>query len=302
MPLGGLGAPPTFLPENEHLMADLVRLTDSASTDEATAVIARDGGVIVEDFLSSAALEQIKADLLPQLNSRKAGEDDFSGFQTRRMSALFAKTRHLAEVVTHPLFLGPAENLINRPIGYWSGEDRFEVRPGLRIGVTQLIQIAPGETAQSLHRDHWALMWRTPHYDRHVRLQIMIAVSDFTEDNGATLVIPGSHTWEDSRIPHREEAIPAVMKAGSALLFLGSTYHAGGTNRTAGEYRTGLTMAIDAATCRQEENMYLALSPEVVKSYPEPVQRLLGWSCSPDVPMGWVEIDGKMADPLQLLA
>lgn len=283
-------------------MADLVRLPDSASVDEVTAIIERDGGVIIEDFLSAAALERIKADLLPQLNHRKAGSDDFSGFQTRRMSALFAKTRHLADVVTHPLFLGPAELLINRPIGYWSGEDRFEVRPGVRIGVTQLIQIAPGETAQNLHRDHWSFMWRTPLYDRHVRLQIMIAVSDFTEENGATLVIPGSHTWDDSRTPRREEAIPAVMKAGSAMLFLGSTYHAGGTNRTTDECRTGLTIALDSATCRQEENMYLALSPEVVKSYPEPVQRLLGWACSPDVHMGWVEIDGKMADPQLLLA
>jgi ectoine hydroxylase-related dioxygenase (phytanoyl-CoA dioxygenase family) len=91
------------------------------------------------------------------------------------------------------------------------------------------------------------------------------------------------------------------MQAGSALLFLGSTHHGGGTNRTADQNRTGLTMGLDSAAVRQEENMYLALSPEVVKSYPEQIRRLLGWSYMPETYMGWVELDGEMADPIRLL-
>ena len=107
--------------------------------------------------------------------------------------------------------------------------------------------------------------------------------------------------WSEERVAAPSEAVSAAMKAGSALLFLGSTHHGGGTNRTADQYRTRLTMGLDSAAVRQEENMYLALSPDVVKSYPEQIQRLLGWSYMPETYMGWVEIDGEMADPIRLL-
>jgi ectoine hydroxylase-related dioxygenase (phytanoyl-CoA dioxygenase family) len=109
--------------------------------------------------------------------------------------------------------------------------------------------------------------------------------------------VPGSHTWSEERVADPSEAVSAAMKAGSAFLFLGSTHHGGGTNRTANQYRTGLTTGLDSAAVRQEENMYLALSPDVVKSYPEQIQRLLGWSYMPETYMGWVEIDGEMGGP-----
>src|SRR5262249_39698291 len=86
----------------------------------------------------------------------------------------------------------------------------------------------------------------------------------------------------------------------SALIFLGSTYHAGGANRTTGEYRTAVGLALDASNMRQEENMYLSLPTDLVASYPEPIQRLLGWSAGANH-MGWVEVDGQMVDPIHLL-
>ena len=141
------------------------------------------------------------------------------------------------------------------------------------------------------------MLWRHPDYGRQVRVQIMLAVSDFTEENGATQVVPGSHTWSEDRVADPSEAVSAELQAGSALLFLGSTHHRGGTNRTTDQYGTGLTTGLDSAAVRQEENMYLALGPEVVKSYPAEVQRLLGWTYTPETSMGWVEIDGEMADP-----
>ena len=85
-------------------------------------------------------------------------------------------------------------------------------------------------------------------------------------------------------------------------MFVGSTYHAGGANTTSDEYRTGLTVAIDSAAVRQEENMYLSLSPEVVKSYPDQIRKLLGWNRAEDTLMGWIEIDGELVDPARLLA
>ena len=282
-------------------MVDLTRLPGSASLDSVIAVIERDGGVVVEDYLPAATIAELKSHLLPEIEARAVGRDDFSGFRTRRMSALFAKSRRVVDVVTHPLLRGAAEHFVNGPVVYGSGEYARSVRPGLRVGASQLIQIGPGEGAQPLHRDHWAMLWRYPDYGRQVRVQVMLAIDDFTEENGATQVVPGSHTWSEERLADPSEAVSAAMNAGAALLFLGSTHHGGGANRTADRYRTGLTTGLDSAAVRQEENMYLALSSDVVRSYPEEIQRLLGWSYTPETYTGWVEIDGEMADPIRLL-
>jgi ectoine hydroxylase-related dioxygenase (phytanoyl-CoA dioxygenase family) len=283
-------------------MTGLTHLPGSASLEAVVSTMERDGGVIVEDFVSPGVIDELKTDLLPGIGARSTGRDDFTGTKTRRMSALFAKSRRVADLVVHPLLLGAAEHFVNVPVVYGSGDAALTVRPGLRIGGSQLIQIGPGQGAQPLHRDHWAMLWRYPDYGRQVRVQIMLAISDFTEANGATRVVPGSHLWNEDRMAAEGETVPAEMKSGSALLFLGSTHHGGGTNRTTGEYRTGLTLGLDCAALRQEENAYLTLDADVVRSYPEQIQRLLGWSYTPDTFMGWVEIDGEMADPNRLLA
>lgn len=281
-------------------MPQLSRLSDDASADDVTAALERDGGVIIEGFLSPPTLDGLRLDLLPLLARQSTGRDGFAGHCTRRLSALFAHTRHCAQIATHPLYLPVAEHFLCRTRDVWVGEERLALGADIRIGVTQAIQIGPGQGAQPLHRDDTAFLWRHPTGGREGRVQIICAVSDFTAENGGTLVIPGSHLWDDERKPERSEAIPTVMAAGSALIFLGSTFHAGGANTTAGEYRTAVGLALDASNVRQEENMYLSLTPAEVASYPEAIQRLLGWSAGTNH-MGWVEVDGQMIDPIHLL-
>ena len=281
-------------------MPGLTRLsTDDAATD-VISVLERDGGVIVENFLARETLDKLRGDLMPVLERQSVGRDGFAGFKTRRLSALFAHTRHCVEIATHPMFLKPAEHFLCKPREVWVGDDRLTLAADIRIGVTQAIQLAPGQGAQPLHRDDTAFLWKHPTNGREGRLQVICALSDFTAENGGTLVIPGSHLWDDDRKPETCEAIPTVMKAGSALIFLGSTFHAGGTNSTQSEYRTAAGMALDVSNVRQEENMYLSLTPELVASYPEEIQRLLGWSAGTNH-MGWVEVDGQMIDPIHLL-
>jgi ectoine hydroxylase-related dioxygenase (phytanoyl-CoA dioxygenase family) len=281
-------------------MPVLVRLPATAAAAEVIAILERDGGVIIEPFLTPDQLAGLQADLLPKLAQQSPGRDAFSGGKTRRMSRLFAHTRHCADIATHLLFLPVARHFVCRPQYAWAGEHRYQLRADVRIGVTQVIQIGPGQGAQPLHRDDNAFMWRHPTNGREGRVQVMVALSDFTADNGGTLVIPGSHLWDDERGPETSEAISTDMRAGSALIWLGSLFHAGGENRTANDYRTGLTIALDAANVRQEENMYLSLTPQVVASYPKEIQRLLGWSAGTNA-MGWVEVDGQMVDPIHLL-
>jgi len=281
-------------------MADLQRIPVDGAADDVVAALERDGGVIIEDFLSETTLAGLRHDLMPLLERQSTGRDGFSGFKTRRLSALFAHTRHCVEIATHPLYLKPAEHFLCKPRDVWVGGDRLSLAADIRIGVTQAIQLAPGQGAQPLHRDDTAFLWRHPTGGREGRVQIICAVSDFTAKNGGTLVIPKSHLWDDERKPELSEAITTVMKAGSALIFLGSTFHAGGANNTKDEYRTAAGLALDASNVRQEENMYLSLSSQQVASYPEQIQKLLGWSAGTNH-MGWVEVDGQMIDPIHLL-
>jgi hypothetical protein len=277
----------------------LTTLDNTASIDDVCTVIDRDGGVIVENLLTPTTLEGLRNDLGPLLTDVSWGQDGFSGHLTRRVGAVFAHTRHAIDVVTHPLFYGAAERFLQRPVPSWLGDQHTETTASIQIGGTQAIQIHPGEGAQPLHRDDLVFQWRHPAYGREARVQTMVALSDFTAENGGTLVIPGSHRWDDERIPQQSEAVPTEMRAGAALVFLGSTYHAGGTNRSTAP-RTGLTITLDLGFLRQEENQYLAVPRDIVLRYPEQIQRLLGYNACPPL-MGWIEIDGQMNDPHILL-
>jgi ectoine hydroxylase-related dioxygenase (phytanoyl-CoA dioxygenase family) len=267
-------------------MPELRRVPADAPLDDVLPLLTADGAVVVEDFVTTDVLGELWDDLGPGLVAETFGADATSGTRTRRLSSLFARTRRLTPVVTHPLFLGAARRILQQPSTIWMGRERVEVTPNIQIGVTQAIQIHPGQGRQPLHRDDALHLRRHPGPDS--RVQVMLAMSDFTAANGGTLVIPGSNHWDDDRAPRHAECVPTTMRAGSALIFVGSVYHGGGSNQS-DEPRTGLTIGLDLANLRQEENQYLAVPPEAVLAYPEEVRRLLGYdACPPD--LGWLEM------------
>lgn len=279
----------------------LVTLPPTATVEEVVAVIERDGGVIIADFVDSETLASIAEDLSAAFDEGDFGvEDDFAGTRTRRACRLFARVRRLPEVALHPIYHGAAQAILQQPYRYWFGQQRMEMRSPMHISLTQGIEIHPGQGAQPLHRDDFAVMWRHPDYGREARVQLMLAVTDFTAENGGTLVIPGSHQWDDERMPMQEEAVPAVMDKGSALIWIGSVFHAGGNNLTDSP-RTGLTIAYDVASVKFEENHLLSLPIETVQALPEQIQRYLGWDVGENF-MGYVELNGVMSSPFELLA
>lgn len=271
----------------------LIRLSPRSSADEVSEVLERDGGLIVEDLVDEETLRGLWSDLGPALEDWRYGADDFSGHRTKRLSSLFARTEHVAKVVLTPQFLGAARKLIERPVPVWMGGKRVELAPNVQISATQVIQIWPGEGAQWLHRDDMSHLRTYP--SRISRVQLMLAMSDFTAENGGTLVVPGSHTLGDEQPPAKDRAVPVEMKAGSCLLWLGGTYHGGGPNDSEAP-RTGLTVSLIAGNMRQEENQYLAVPREKVKEFPEELQRLLGYDTCPPF-LGWYE----SSDPHLLL-
>jgi ectoine hydroxylase-related dioxygenase (phytanoyl-CoA dioxygenase family) len=274
----------------------LTTLPANAALEQVIEIIDRDGGVIVQDFVDSATLAGLQSDIRPKLDALAFGQDEyFAGKKTRRMGAIFKHSEHAPAIVRQPLFYGAAEHYLCRTEHVYFGQDRTATMSSMQLGVTQVIDIHPGEGSQPLHRDDAVWQWRHSDGGRQARVQVMVAITDFTAENGGTMVIPGSHLWDDERAPQVEETVPTEMSAGSALIWIGGTYHAGGTNQT-DTSRTGITVTLDLAFLRQEENNYLSYTLDEVRAYDDDIRRLLGYQASEPV-CGWIERDGIMRDP-----
>lgn len=267
----------------------LVTLPITASVEEVIEVMYRDGGVIVEDMINSTVLDQFWDDLTPYLNKTPYGDEGFTGPKTKRCCALMAKTMSAQYFITQPHFLGAARSFLEEDYEFLLADKIIKTTNTTQLSVTQAIQIWPGQKAQVLHRDDH--LHHRQHPGPESQIQVLYAGTDFTKENGATLVIPGSHLWDDKRVPQLEEATPVIMKKGSGLIYCGSLYHAGGENIT-NEARTAIAFSFCRGYLRQEENQYLVVPRETVLKYPKEVQDLLGYKvCEPFC--GWVE----MSDP-----
>ncbi len=237
----------------------MTNLAPSAGVEQVTEVLERDGYAIVENVLAADELRSIRDDILRVLEVTRPGRNDFEGFQTRRIYALFAKTRVFDGPATHPLVLGVLDNVLK----------------SYQLSAPQAIQIGPGETAQSLHRDDGVYPVARPHGEWVVNT--MWALDDFTEANGATHVVPGSHKWVDERPNAGTPSLRAVMPAGSVMFFVGGVFHGGGANTT-DRPRIGVILEYVAGWLRQQENQYLAVPREKARTLAPRLQELLGYS------------------------
>ena len=142
-----------------------------------------------------------------------------------------------------------------------------------QVNVTHVIRIMPGEVAQVMHRDRWSWQYLK---DIEPQLNTIWALSDFTKENGATRVVPGSQIWPDSRRPQEHEIAYAEMRAGSVLIYTGSVFHAGGANQTEAP-RIGMNLTYCLNWLRQEENQYLSCPPEIARTFERELQDLIGY-------------------------
>jgi ectoine hydroxylase-related dioxygenase (phytanoyl-CoA dioxygenase family) len=121
-------------------------------------------------------------------------------------------------------------------------------------------------------------------------------MNDFTDANGATRVIPGSHRREDRLQFTYADTVPAEMPAGSVLFYTGALYHGGGANRSQ-EVRHGLNVTYAVSWLRQEENQYLSVPADIARTLPEPLLRVMGYARGAYA-LGYVD---DMRDPLDVL-
>lgn len=256
----------------------LVPKADRSSTeiDADFEALMREGYVIIHDLISSELCQEIKEEGLRLLGHK--GRNSFEGRETQRVYDVLSKTRLTDRLADHPRILGLMDKLF---------------RPGFLLSQSQIINILPGEQAQGLHTDD--AFYRIPRPRQPLGAATVWAIDEFTEENGATVVIPKSHEWDDQRVGERAEAISAVMSVGSVIFFLGTTWHGGGENRS-NSARFAITHQYCEAYMRQQENYLLELSKETVKALSPELQSLVGYSVYPPF-MGMV--GGK--HPLRLL-
>jgi Phytanoyl-CoA dioxygenase (PhyH) len=241
----------------------VVHLPPDASPEAVAERIRLDGVVIVDQVASDSLLDHIGEELAPYLAATPTGPDEFSGSRTRRTGSLIARSVSSRELVMHPLALGTTRLFLGHATNF-------------QLHLTQAIAIGAGATAQPIHRDQWAFDFFPfpPGYD--VQCNTIWALTDFTESNGATRVVPGSNRGEDKLTYVEADTIPAEMARGSVLFYSGSVYHGGGANRSDAT-RIGLNITYNVAWLRQEENQYLSVPREIAETLPVELLRLMGY-------------------------
>jgi hypothetical protein len=257
---------------------------DSSPTDIAK-LLTEDGCVVIADLATPATMDQIRAELASHLAATTGGNTDFLGETTQRTGALIARAPSARPLITHPTIL----DTLDRVLGDHAST--------FQVDLTQLVTIGPGEPAQMIHRDQWS-------FDRYpfprgfeAEVATMWAVTDFTEAMGATRMVLGSHRWQDD--PDDVDpalSVPAVMTKGSVLLYTGSIFHGGGANTTT-TARIGMNIGYSLGWLRQEENQYLACPPEIARTLPEGLLRLMGYQRG-SYAIGYVD---NMREPLDWL-
>jgi ectoine hydroxylase-related dioxygenase (phytanoyl-CoA dioxygenase family) len=243
-------------------MAEVKTVKASAKPKLINEILERDGCVVIEGVLNSLQVETVAAELAPHFDAAPNCAGDFYGYVTKRLSGLIAKSPACQSMAIDPAILGVMDHFLLKGCR------------GYQLNLTQAIRIGPGEPAQVIHRDD--LMFNFAHPEFEAMINAMWAVDDFTAENGATHIVPGSHKWPLDRQAQPHEETQGVMKRGSVLIYLGSLQHGGGANRT-DKPRTGIVHSYSLGWLRQAEPQYLAVPYDIARTLPERLQRLLGY-------------------------
>jgi hypothetical protein len=237
-------------------------------TEADHATLMRDGYVIIERLIDVKTCEAIRAESRRLLGA--TGRNRFEGLKTQRVYNVLAKTRIFDDLIDHPRLLAILDRI-------------FE--PNYLLSQAQIININPGEDGQPLHSDDG--FYKIPRPRPALGVAAIWAIDAFTADNGATDIIPGSHRWGDGTNATRAQAIPCVMPEGSAVIFLGTLIHGGGANKTQ-KSRLAFTNQYCAPWLRTQENFFLEIPRETVRTLRPTIQSLLGYSVYPPF-MGMVD-------------
>lgn len=244
----------------------LIHLPSNVPVDVVLKHLKEDGYCIIDNAISEKVVDAINEEIHPYLYKTDGADNNALGKKTRRCGAMPARSPSSHQVIMHPTIVGATKALL--------GENATTVQ----LNLTQLIAVGPGENAQFLHRDEycWDFFDHFPP-EIHLEVSTIWAMDDFTEENGATRVIPNSHT--NKLLPHEfdpAQTFAAEMKKGSVLVYTGKTVHGAGANKS-NAVRRALNIDYCVGWLRQEENQYLSVPIEMVRTFPEDLRNMLGY-------------------------
>lgn len=238
-------------------------------TADIVAALKRDGAVVIQNEIGPDIADAVLAELRSPFDDVGTfDESDFNGYKTLRVSSVLNISPSSADLVAHPRVMEVADAIL------------LPFCVNYRIGSLTAIEIHPGETDQFLHVDDGIYPIRIP--GMQFQLSAMWALQDFTEENGATRVVLGSHLEppltrsRSTRTEHADGVVQAVMPKGSVLFYMGSTLHGGGANRS-DTPRAGLINTYALGWLRQEENQYLNVPRDVADKHSEKIRHLMGY-------------------------
>jgi ectoine hydroxylase-related dioxygenase (phytanoyl-CoA dioxygenase family) len=244
-------------------MPSLNHLPSDTPPEAIVEALKSDGAVIIDRVLSGGQIDAVRAEIDPYVEATANGGDPFTGYQTTRTGALVARSPACRALIMHPTLLAACDGFL------------LPACDTYQLHLTQVIRIRPGQPKQPLHRDR--LAWGGFLKGVEPQLNTIWAMTDFTEANGATQVVPGSPSWPDDRRALPEEIGYAEMERGSVLVYSGSVIHAGGENRTTDD-RVGINLTYCLGWLRQEENQYLSCPPQIARTLDPRLQALLGYA------------------------
>lgn len=245
-------------------MRPVTPYTPESSVERMIEDLQEDGYAIIEGLLNQDELATLRAQIQPHLeNAAPDVGNQFMGDKTVRFGRLLHRLEMVrSKLIEHPWVMAAADAVL-RPYN-----------PTFQIHFTGVMHVTEGEKAQVLHRDISPLP-NSGELTPPLVLAAMWAATDFTRENGATVFAPGSHRWPDERMPLRSELQCAEMPAGSVLLYCGNLIHGAGACKKG--FRTGVALQYCVGWMRQEENQYLAVPLEEARTFPESLQRLMGY-------------------------
>jgi ectoine hydroxylase-related dioxygenase (phytanoyl-CoA dioxygenase family) len=244
-------------------MLKTVSKADQRACDRWHIELMYQGYCIVPDLLPPATIEALHEDLQDRLDRTPYCDGDFYGRRTKRFGSLLKRSPHAEALVAHPAII----DIANRVLGPFC--DRIQ------LNLTQCVELHPGAEEQPPHRDQD--MWGGPKGEMEYLLNVIWPLSPFTSENGATVLWPHSHRRQEEKLLDRAQAITADMPPGSALLFLGSTLHAGGANRSPAP-RTGLIISYSLGWLKPFENQWLVYPPPVARQFSRELAELVGYA------------------------
>ncbi|KIM92601.1 hypothetical protein OIDMADRAFT_46630 [Oidiodendron maius Zn] len=246
-----------------------------ATAEEIVQIVREDGGVILREFLTQDQVDRFNSEIEPAMQKMEPGSvqgdewiASFHGVQTKRLTNVVSLSKTFREEVLDDARVHQiADKMIRADSGdYW-------------MQTTQIIEIGPGNKVQPLHRDlenqyPWVAMGPS---GPEAAINFLIALTDFTEENGATRVIPGSHLWPDftDRGTH-EMTIPAVMNKGDALFISGKICHGGGENKS-DQRRRGAAFTFTPSFLTPEEAYPFLVDLKLVRQMSKRAQAMLGF-------------------------